>query len=58
KIVKNKGFVVVGHDITTLYLPDAEVKIILSADIETCVAQCFYQTNSKDYTNIFNNILE
>ncbi|CAG8824862.1 17200_t:CDS:2 [Cetraspora pellucida] len=38
KIVKNKGFVVVGCNITTLCLPDAEVKIILSADIETHVA--------------------
>ncbi|CAG8786742.1 15793_t:CDS:2, partial [Cetraspora pellucida] len=35
KIVKNKGFIVVGHDITTLCLPDAEIKIILSADVET-----------------------
>ncbi|CAG8775989.1 13503_t:CDS:1, partial [Cetraspora pellucida] len=58
KIVKNKGFVVVGHDITILCLPDAKVKIILLADIETCIARCSYQTNSKDYINIFNNILE
>ncbi|CAG8762776.1 22561_t:CDS:2, partial [Cetraspora pellucida] len=35
KIVKNKGFVVVEHDITTLCLPNAEVKIILLADLKT-----------------------
>ncbi|CAG8804704.1 24051_t:CDS:2, partial [Cetraspora pellucida] len=38
KIVKNKEFVVVEYDITTLCLPDAKVKIILSADVETHVA--------------------
>ncbi|CAG8826125.1 15472_t:CDS:1, partial [Cetraspora pellucida] len=58
KIVKSKGFVVIGYDITTLCLPDAEVKIILSADVETRVARRAFQTNLKDYINIFNNILE
>ncbi|CAG8622642.1 15135_t:CDS:1 [Cetraspora pellucida] len=58
KIVKNKGFVIVSHDITTLCLPDTEVKIILSADVKTHVVQCIFQPNSQDYTNIFNNILE
>ncbi|CAG8581472.1 12786_t:CDS:1, partial [Cetraspora pellucida] len=38
KIVKNKEFVVISYNITTLCLPDAELKIILSADIETCIA--------------------
>ncbi|CAG8550551.1 3197_t:CDS:2, partial [Cetraspora pellucida] len=37
KIVKNKGFVVVGCDITTNCLPNAKVKIILLADVETHV---------------------
>ena len=36
-ITKDKGFVVVGRDVTTNILPDAEVKIILSADFETRV---------------------
>ncbi|CAG8609587.1 10781_t:CDS:2 [Cetraspora pellucida] len=58
KIVKSKEFVVVDYDITTLCLSDAEVKIILSADMETRIARCAFQTNLKDYTNIFNNILE
>ena len=38
-ITKDKGFVVVGRDVTTNILPDAEVKIILSADFETHVNQ-------------------
>ncbi|CAG8788595.1 20616_t:CDS:2, partial [Cetraspora pellucida] len=36
---QNKGFVVVEYNITILCLPDAEVKIILSADVETHIAR-------------------
>src|SRR6185295_14974455 len=50
KIVKNKRFVVVGCDITTLCLPDADVKILLSAELETRVARQAFQTNSTDFT--------
>jgi cytidylate kinase len=34
KISKTKGWIVVGRDITTRVLPDAELKIFLTADLE------------------------
>ncbi|RIB04507.1 Cytidylate kinase-domain-containing protein [Gigaspora rosea] len=38
-ITKKKGFVIVGHDATTKILPDAEIKLVFDAEIETRICR-------------------
>jgi CMP/dCMP kinase len=49
KLTKNKGWIVVGRDITSEVLPQAEVKIFLTADLENR-AERRYQQYSKKIT--------
>jgi cytidylate kinase len=57
EITKEKGFVVVGRDVTTNILPDAEIKILLSANLETRVNRRAQQLSLSEFTNIYMDIL-
>ncbi|CAG8764515.1 18522_t:CDS:2, partial [Dentiscutata erythropus] len=57
QITKEKEFIVVGRDTTFNILPDAEVKIVLSADIDIRVQRHSLQINLTDIKNIFANVL-
>ncbi|CAG8814411.1 20240_t:CDS:2 [Gigaspora margarita] len=54
EITKEKGFVVVGRDVTFNILPKAEVKILLSADLNI---RALRRAQQLDLDNITNNIL-
>ncbi|CAG8820288.1 11682_t:CDS:2, partial [Dentiscutata erythropus] len=53
---EEKEFVVVGRDTTFNILPDAEIKIVLSADIDIRVQRHSLQINSTDIKNIFADV--
>ncbi|CAG8623815.1 18492_t:CDS:2 [Gigaspora rosea] len=64
-ITKKKEFVIVGHDTTTKILPDAEIKLVLDAEIETKLYQrskqildieCEVRMNPKESSSRYNNI--
>ena len=57
KLTKKKGFVVVGRDVTTNILPDAEFKILLSADFETRLGRRVSQLVDENPQNIFYDII-
>ncbi len=46
KIAENKGYVMDGRDIGTVVLPDAEVKIFMTASVE-CRARRRYEENAR-----------
>ncbi|CAG8853910.1 13245_t:CDS:2, partial [Gigaspora margarita] len=54
EITKEKGFVIVDKDVTFNILPKAEVRILLSADLNIRALRC---TQQLDSDNITNNIL-
>ncbi|CAG8823211.1 23678_t:CDS:1, partial [Cetraspora pellucida] len=59
RLVNGKGFVVVGRDVTTKILPNAEIKIVLDADIETRVFRRMNQLEYKnDFTSIFDDLMQ
>ncbi|RIB01219.1 P-loop containing nucleoside triphosphate hydrolase protein [Gigaspora rosea] len=51
EITKEKGFVVVGRDVTFNILPDAEIKIFLSADIDIRALRRARQLKLNNITN-------
>ncbi|WFQ91908.1 Cytidylate kinase [Mycoplasma feriruminatoris] len=51
QLVKNKGYIVVGRDITSVVLPNADLKIYLDCDLEIRAKRRFEQ-------NIINHILD
>ncbi|SRX64109.1 (d)CMP kinase [Mycoplasma mycoides subsp. capri] len=51
QLVKNKGYIVVGRDITSVVLPNADLKIFLDCDLEIRAKRRFEQ-------NIKNHILD
>ncbi|CAG8510026.1 17749_t:CDS:2 [Dentiscutata erythropus] len=57
QITKEKEFVVVGKNATFNILPDTEIKIVLSANIDIRVQHCSLQINLTDIKNIFTDIL-
>ncbi|CAG8741275.1 22218_t:CDS:2 [Dentiscutata erythropus] len=57
KLTKEKRFVVVGRDITTNILPDAEFKILLSADFETRFGRRVMQLVEENPQNILYDII-
>lgn len=60
EIAKSKGFVLDGRDIGTVVLPEAEVKIFLTADVEARAKRRYleYQENGlkSDYNQIYEDI--
>jgi len=46
-LVKNKGFVISGRDMTFKVLPEAEIKIFLTADLSSRVKRRFLQFQSE-----------
>ncbi|CAG8836538.1 13043_t:CDS:1, partial [Cetraspora pellucida] len=59
RLVNRKGFVVVGRDVTTKILPDAEIKIVLDADIETRVFRKINQLGyENDFALIFDDLMQ
>ncbi len=56
QLVTKKGNVVVGRDITTVVLPDAEIKIYLTASIAARAKRRWSQNNENDITP--NNLTE
>lgn len=56
RLVIKKGNVVVGRDITTVVLPDAEIKIYLTASITARAERRWSQNNENDITP--NNLTE
>ncbi|CAG8852052.1 40380_t:CDS:1, partial [Gigaspora margarita] len=44
----SKGFVVAGHDVSINIIPDADIKIVLTADLTTCIARRYLE-NYDDY---------
>ncbi|CAG8684577.1 3720_t:CDS:2 [Dentiscutata erythropus] len=57
EITKEKGYIVVGRDTTFNILPDADIKIFLSANFETRVNCRAQQLCLTEFTNIFVDIL-
>ena len=55
-IVRDKKYVVVGRDISTVVLPDAEIKIFLTASLEERAKRRYKELN-KDYSVEFNSVL-
>lgn len=47
-LVKNKGFVISGRDMTFKVLPEAEIKIFLTADLSSRVKRRLLQLQSED----------
>jgi len=59
RLTIGKGFVVVGRDVTTKILPDAEVKIVLDADVETRLFRRMKQMNlENECDTILNDLLQ
>ncbi|KAF0514608.1 Cytidylate kinase [Gigaspora margarita] len=59
--MKNRGYVVVGHDATTKILPSTRVKLILEADFETRVYRRAKQLNAKEFEaigKVFSDLLK
>ncbi len=46
-LVRNKGFVISGRDMTFKVLPEAEIKIFLTADLATRVKRRHFQLQSE-----------
>ncbi|CAG8840002.1 804_t:CDS:1, partial [Gigaspora margarita] len=46
-----KGFVVAGHDAFINIIPDADIKIVLTANLTTHIARRYLE-NYDDYSNI------
>ncbi|KAF0512258.1 cytidylate kinase [Gigaspora margarita] len=44
----SKEFVVAGHDVSINIIPDANIKIVLTADLTTCIARRYLE-NYDDY---------
>ncbi|CAG8775335.1 5136_t:CDS:1, partial [Dentiscutata erythropus] len=57
EIKKLTKFVVVGQDVTTNILPDAEFKILLSADFETRLGRHVTQLVDKNPQNILYDVI-
>ncbi|KAF0540849.1 cytidylate kinase [Gigaspora margarita] len=60
-IMKNGGYVVVGHDAKTKILPSARVKLILEADFEIRVYRKAKQLNAKEFEaigKVFSDLLK
>ena len=55
-IVNDKDFVVVGRDIGTVVLPDAEVKIFLIASIEERAKRRFSERKGQSYLDILESM--
>jgi cytidylate kinase len=55
-IVNNKNFVVVGRDIGTVVLPDAEVKIFLIASIEERAKRRLAERKGQSYSDILESM--
>lgn len=55
-IVSDKNFVVVGRDIGTVVLPDAELKIFLIASIEERARRRFAEREDQSYSDILESI--
>jgi len=47
-LVKNKGFVISGRDMTFKVLPEAEIKIFLTAELTVRAKRRYFQLLSKD----------
>ncbi|RIB17501.1 P-loop containing nucleoside triphosphate hydrolase protein [Gigaspora rosea] len=57
-ITKKKGFVVVGHDATTKILPDAKIKLVFNAEIETRVYRRAKQILDIQNFDAYNLVME
>ena len=55
-IVSDKNFVVVGRDIGTVVLPNAELKIFLIASIEERARRRFAEREDQSYSDILESI--
>lgn len=62
KMAENKSVVMDGRDIGTVVFPNAEVKLFVTADVETRAKRRFDELKQKnmdvDYDSIFKNITE
>ncbi|QVJ96653.1 (d)CMP kinase [Mycoplasma mycoides subsp. capri] len=61
QLVKNKGYIVVGRDITSVVLPNADLKIFLDCDLEIRAKRRFEQNIKnhildKSYKQIYNDL--
>ncbi|KAF0561724.1 dCMP kinase [Gigaspora margarita] len=48
----SKEFVVAGHDASINIIPDADIKIVLTTDLTTCIARRYLE-NYDNYSKIF-----
>jgi cytidylate kinase len=46
-LVRNKGFVISGRDMTFKVLPEAEIKVFLTADLATRAERRYFQLQSE-----------
>ncbi len=62
EIASKKGYVMDGRDITSVVLPDAEIKIFQNADASVRAKRRFYEQAEKglevDYQDIFDDLVE
>lgn len=62
QIAAKKGYVMDGRDITSVVLPDAEIKIFQNADASVRAKRRFYEQAEKgldvDYQEIFDDLVE
>ncbi|KAF0432288.1 Cytidylate kinase [Gigaspora margarita] len=59
--MKNRGYVIVGHDATTKILPNARVKLVLEADFEMRVYRRVKQLNAQEFgaiAKVFSDLLK
>ena len=58
KIAQNKGYIMDGRDIGTVVLPDAELKIFMTASAEARAARRHLENLSKGFESDLNQIIE